>query len=335
MSKKIKLSIIVIGYNVEKYIQKCLESLLPQLKEEVELIFVNDGSKDNTATIVNKLFECNSNCTYYYKENGGANSARIYGFQKALGEYISFVDGDDELEEDYVDEILKELSTSQDDVITFNYYNKDLNGNKSENELYEENIYKEYEFLDNIITAKIPHYLWNKVYKKELLNKVEFEKVPKITMGDDLIANIKIGLEKPNTKAIRKVLYSYYINTNSVSRKANPKFIEMITVLKEMENLMKERKLYDEYKEKINFQYFRTFFFYVVRNRYKTTDVQKKIYQEYKKRKIKIQKNKHIKDWINKRSLLERMLVKIYFLNYYMGYVISRLYVTYDKLRRN
>lgn len=334
MIEEVKLSIIVIGYNAEKYVEECLKSIILQANDKVEIIFVDDGSTDKTKEIVSNIFKDKKNCKYYYKENGGANSARIYGYLQAKGKNITFVDGDDRLEKNYISIILKELENEEFDFVAFNYCNVYNDNRKVENKNYKETIYKEYEFLDDIILSQIPHYLWNKVYKKEFLEKVEFEKIPKVTMGDDLVANIKMGLQKPEVNAIKEPIYLYYTNENSVSRKANPKFIEMLTVLKEIEKLIKEKELYEEYKEKIDFQYFRAFFFYVVKNKYKSSNIQKSIYRQYKEKKIDANKNLFIKEWNNKKSTLENILTKLYLKNYYLGYLVSRIYVSYDKIRR-
>ena len=87
-----KVSVIVPVYNVEKYLKKCLDSLVKQTLNGVEIIVVNDGSPDNSQKIIDEYTKKYKNVKSYIKENGGLSDARNYGIKKATGEYISFVD---------------------------------------------------------------------------------------------------------------------------------------------------------------------------------------------------------------------------------------------------
>jgi len=108
-----KISVIVPVYNTEKYVKKCLESIINQTMQDFEIIVVDDGSTDNSAEVINKLIRKNENIIikYYRKENGGLSDARNYGVKYAEGKYISFIDSDDYIDknlfknlEKYIDE---------------------------------------------------------------------------------------------------------------------------------------------------------------------------------------------------------------------------------------
>lgn len=114
-----KFSIIVPVYNTEKYINRCLDSILNQTYKNYELIIVNDGSTDNSQKIIDK-YKINS----YIKENGGPGDARNYGLSKAKGDYILFVDSDDYIDENLLDTLNK--SIKNEDIIRFQYY-KEVN----------------------------------------------------------------------------------------------------------------------------------------------------------------------------------------------------------------
>lgn len=112
-----KVSVIVPVYNTEKYIKKCLDSLLEQTLQDIEIIIVNDGSTDNSEKIINEFIKTNVNSLkqikYFKKENGGLSDARNFGVGKSTGKYISFIDSDD-----YVDKNLyKNLEKYMDDDI--------------------------------------------------------------------------------------------------------------------------------------------------------------------------------------------------------------------------
>lgn len=118
-----KLSIIVPVYNVEDYIERCIHSLEKQniSSEEYEIIVVNDGSKDSSVKIVNRLCLIYSNIILIHKHNGGQSSARNYGIKYATGEYIWFVDSDDYIEENILKDILNKAFEQNLDLLAFNY----------------------------------------------------------------------------------------------------------------------------------------------------------------------------------------------------------------------
>ena len=93
-----KVSIIVPVYNVEEYLERCLDSLVNQTLKDIEIIIVNDGSTDGSKEKIQKYINKYKNIVYLEKENGGLSSARNYGIPYAKGEYIGFVDSDDYVE---------------------------------------------------------------------------------------------------------------------------------------------------------------------------------------------------------------------------------------------
>ena len=104
-----KLSVIIPVYNTEKYIEKCLDSIANQTMRDLEIIIVNDGSKDNSEKVIKQWIEKNKNidAKYFQKENGGLSDARNFGVKKSSGKYISFVDSDDYLEKDLYQKLEK------------------------------------------------------------------------------------------------------------------------------------------------------------------------------------------------------------------------------------
>ena len=118
---KYKLSIIIPMYNCEKYINDCLDSILESdlPKDEYEVIIINDGSKDKGPEIAQKYVSAHNNFTYLTQENQGQSVARNYGLEKAKGEYVWFVDGDDKLDNSLIDlfSLLSSLPTL--DILAF------------------------------------------------------------------------------------------------------------------------------------------------------------------------------------------------------------------------
>ena len=113
----IKVSVIVPVYNVEKYLEKCLDSLVNQTLKEIEIIIVNDGSPDNSHKIIDKYTKKYKNIKAYLKENGGLSDARNYGLKKASGEYIAFLDSDDFVKEDMYQKMYEKAKSGNFDMI--------------------------------------------------------------------------------------------------------------------------------------------------------------------------------------------------------------------------
>ncbi|MBQ5852329.1 MAG: glycosyltransferase family 2 protein, partial [Lachnospiraceae bacterium] len=92
------ISIVVPVYNVEKYLERCVDSLINQTYENIEILLIDDGSKDNSGQMCDEYANKDSRITVYHKENGGLSDARNYGMDRAKGEYIIFIDSDDYVE---------------------------------------------------------------------------------------------------------------------------------------------------------------------------------------------------------------------------------------------
>ena len=117
------VSVIVPFYNVEGYIEKCLETLVSQTLEDIEIILVNDGSKDKSIEIVNKFLKMYpEKLVYLEKENGGLSDARNYAINYAKGEYIAFLDSDDYVEKDMYEKMYELAKKENSDMVECNFY---------------------------------------------------------------------------------------------------------------------------------------------------------------------------------------------------------------------
>ena len=320
----IKLSIIIIGYNIEGYVNKCLNSIFKQDLTSTEVIFVDDGSTDNTATIVKNIFTGKINVKYIFQKNQGANSARLTGYKNSKGKYITFIDGDDEISDNYL-KVIGDYLDKEFDIITYNYLTNN-SGFKFINKKYEIGNWNGYTFLEKILLSKIPHYLWNKIYKRQFLKDINFQNIPKITMGDDIVANVFLVSKMPNVLSIPDQLYIYNYSNTSVSRFFNPKFLELIKMLNEIQKILKENNIYIRYYKCVEYQYFRVFVYYVVNNK-SDSSIPYEIYKKYKSQNIIIKNNKYIKDWLKQMNVKEKILLYLYLLNYNVGKKCSNIYL--------
>ena len=125
---KTDISIIVPIYNTEKYLKKCLDSLINQSKKELEFMLINDGSKDNSEEIIKEYKD--ERIKYYKNKNQGIGKTRNFGIEKATGKYIMFLDSDDYLEKDACELLYKKAEKENLDLVVCDYYKVYSNGTK-------------------------------------------------------------------------------------------------------------------------------------------------------------------------------------------------------------
>ena len=115
-NKNFLISIIIPVYNVEIYIEQCLDSIKKQSYQNFEVIIVNDGSQDNTESICKKIAQSDARFKYFSKENGGVSSARNFGLDNANGHYITFIDGDDWVDPNHLEILIKSITENNSDI---------------------------------------------------------------------------------------------------------------------------------------------------------------------------------------------------------------------------
>ena len=211
-----KISIIVPVYNNEKYIVKCIESIINQDYKEWELILINNGSTDKSKEICEKYIKEDERIILVNSINNGPSGARNKGLELATGDYCMFVDGDDYIEKDTLSTLAKELEKNDFQIIIYGNYNDVFsNGQYIENG---ENKYRECEFNNNDEFKKIyidlcNNYLinqvWNKIYKKSFIDEVGTKFPQGVSYSEDLIFNIKLYKNLNRGKVINKSFYHY------------------------------------------------------------------------------------------------------------------------------
>lgn len=169
-----KVNIVIPVYNVEKYIKECLDSIVHQTYTNIEVILVDDESKDGSGTICDEYALKDSRIKVIHKPNGGAASARNVALDKITGDYIAFIDSDDYVEHNYIELLVKYLEEYNTDISICSYY--DLYTDKYIQHDFRMDI-KEYtntQYLENYLVDWTSGILWNKLFKKELLDNVRF-----------------------------------------------------------------------------------------------------------------------------------------------------------------
>lgn len=230
-----KVSIIVPVYNVEKYLDKCLDSLVNQSLQEIEIIVVNDGSPDNSQKIIDEYVKKYPNkIKAFIKENGGLSSARNFGIDKISKEtkYISFVDSDDWLDLNAIEEMYEKAKKDNSDIVIC-----DIIDHYPDKE-----VYHNCTIFNN--PFEVTPSACNKLFKKDIINNIRF--VDKIWY-EDLNFTTKLLLNKPKISVISKGFYNCHSGHISIMNNNNIlKNLDMIYVIDDIIKYAREKDVYDK-----------------------------------------------------------------------------------------
>ncbi len=237
-----KVSVIIPVYNVENYLEKCLDSLVNQTLKEIEIIVVNDGSSDNSQKIIDKYVKKYPNQVISInQENGGQGAARNTGISYASGEYIGYVDSDDYVEKNMYEEMYNKAKSENADIV--------ICGNNivsEDNELLGQND-ADIQFLLGQMAV------WNKIYRRELIikNKIEFRSK---VWYEDLDFTMKVYFLSKKISYVNKYLYNYLLRNGSTMNNNNlERNLEIIQSIDSLLNFCKNKKIYKKNVEEIEF----------------------------------------------------------------------------------
>lgn len=214
-----KVSIIVPVYNVERYIENCVRSLLNQDYRNIEVILVDDGSPDGCGAIIDQLNIEDNRIIVVHQNNKGVSSARNAGLSIATGYYVTFVDGDDWVESNYVSYFVKLMKESGCNIAMNKNNYSDVRAISNDNQyVVSSDKVTEWIYLGDIFVA-----VWNKMYKKSIIEKYNIRFNEDIWYGEGMLFNVEI-LQYVNEVIIgEKSVYHQTFNPDSAMRKFNLK----------------------------------------------------------------------------------------------------------------
>ena len=218
-----KVSIIVPIYNAEKYMEKCINSILNQTLNDIEVILVNDGSSDNSATIADNYAKNDLRVRVIHQRNSGPSVARNNGIKLATGKYVGFVDSDDYIENTMYEKLFNIANDNQVQLAMCNYREIHTYDNRKEEVKSNLIIYSKKDILKDIIStfSKSQNYgfysLWNKIYMREWLVETGIELDINRDHGEDWWFNINVFSKLESFICIEDCLYNYiHINKESL-----------------------------------------------------------------------------------------------------------------------
>ena len=223
------ISLVVPIYNVENYLWSCLDSIVKQTYSNIEVLLVNDGSPDGSATICQEFVAKDSRFRYIEKENGGLSDARNAGIARAQGEFISFVDSDDWIEPTYVEDLYRAALFNDAEVVVSNYQEFHQERNVYLIHLFED--YYETHYSGEEVIQQLPLLerkdfsfttSWGILFARRLFDTISF---PKGKTIEDTRTNYSLFAESSRLTYIHKVLYNYRVGVDSISSRITEKLL--------------------------------------------------------------------------------------------------------------
>lgn len=289
-----KISIIVPVYNVEKYLSRCIESILNQSITDLEIILVNDGSKDSSGKICDQYAERDSRIKVIHKINEGPSVARNIGIECSSGSYIGFVDSDDYIAEDMYEVLLNNIEKENADISMcdlIHCYEGEVISTECEKEYC---VWDSKEAIKVVMEAKKTSVTpVNKLYKRELFEQIRYPK--DISSGEDGFVIIDLLLISKKVVFTSEKKYYYIHRKNSITTSEfNEKDLDVIKVYQKNYQVITER--YPELEETAKMRCMWADFYvldkWMISNKYDNYDVIKKIIKELRKNYVFILKNK-------------------------------------------
>lgn len=254
---EIKVSVIIPVYNTEKYLEKCLNSVLKQTLKEIEVIVINDGSKDSSKVILEKYKRMDKRMVVINKSNEGLTKTRKLGIKISNGKYIYHLDSDDYIEENMLLEIYNKAEKENLDIVVCDYWKENFSQKEyvknldiKENEIILGKTYAKYVLYSE---KKISPAIWAKLIKKEVYtnNRIIFPE--NIFIGEDIVLGIKTAYFSKKVGKINKPFYHYIIHEAQGTRTIDKEkeFLDKWNGIKEIEIFFKNKPDFEEFKEGI------------------------------------------------------------------------------------
>lgn len=212
------VSIVIPIYNVEKYLERCLNSVMNQTYKCIEVLLIDDGSTDCSLEICNAYAKRDSRFKVYHKENGGLSDARNYGIDRAIGEWLYFLDSDDWISDNTISDLV-EVSIKNECQIAMGSCNfchsvDEFAMSKTSNEVI---FYNNEEALYEMTTGlKFVFYAWNRLYKRELFKEIRF---PVGKLYEDMFTTYKVIDLAKKIAYVPQAKYAYFQRNDSIANR--------------------------------------------------------------------------------------------------------------------
>lgn len=248
-----KVSVIVPVYNVENYLPKCLDSLLSQTLQNIEIMVVDDGSTDRSAEIIRQYSEkYPAKIKAFTKENGGLSDARNFGIERACGDFFGFVDSDDYVSETMFEEMLSLAERHDAEMVICNIQKVDEHGSITQKLTQIPNMPEKIDLESNFsVFSDLSYFACNKLFRKELFTKKRFKKGMHF---EDIQLIPQLLLECKTLAQTQKFHYQYLERTDSITKTHNERGLDILKAVEDVEEAFESSSYFSKKKELLGFQ---------------------------------------------------------------------------------
>lgn len=214
------ISVVVPVYNVEQYLPNCLDSIKSQTYKNLEIILVDDGSTDNSGKIIDSFKKTDDRVIVIHKCNGGQSDARNVGIERATGKYITFIDSDDHVSDDYVEYLYNLIKSTNADISTCNHNDSTNSFESCRNSSPKVTLFDSTQVLEEMFYSKskgLQFVTWGKLYPLSYFSKIKF---PKGKYLEDLITTFRLVNKSSKVVYGDQICYYYLMREGSTMRKA-------------------------------------------------------------------------------------------------------------------
>lgn len=318
-----KVSVIVPVYNVEKYLEKCLNSLVSQTLEDIEIIVVNDGSKDDSQKIIDDFQQkFPQKIKSFVKENGGLSDARNYGVDRASGEFIGFVDSDDFVSLNMFQEMYDLAKNNDAEMVICNLQKVDENGSATQKLTQIPNL-PEFFKLENhfSVFSDLSYFACNKLFHRELFTEKRFKKGIHF---EDIQLIPQLLLQCTNIAQTQNYHYQYLERSDSITKTHTERGLDILKAVEDVEVAFRNSQYSFKKEELKNFQILEGVYTFLAYLAFvKDKDTFRKMSQELKnfikKRDISLSEILRYRRFGKNYLLSLPMKKKIYYLFYFFG----------------
>lgn len=318
-----KVSVIVPVYNVENYLRKCLDSLVNQTLKNLEIIVVNDGSKDNSQQIINEFqAKYPLRIKSFIKENGGLSDARNFGLKHVTGDFIGFVDSDDYVTPEMFEEMLGLAQKHNAEMVICNLQKVDENGNVTQEIPQIPNLPEKIFLKEHLsVFSDMGCFACNKLFKKELFTEKRFKKG---VHYEDIQLIPQLLLETKVLAQTQSYHYQYFERSNSISKTHNLRGLDMLKAVEDVEVAYSKSIFKNEKKALKDFQILQGVYSFLaywayVKNGGDYDAMEKKLTQFIKERSISLREillyRRFGKNYLLSLPLKKKVFYALYFAN--------------------
>lgn len=245
MNEQYKITIIVAVYNVEKYIQRCVDSLLKQTHHNIEIILVDDGSKDNSPEICDQYAQKDERVKVIHKPNGGVSSARQAGLDAATGDFVIHADPDDYVDADMIETLLVEALATNADIVTCDFYMNER--------VMKPHYMSSADLLKKLISVETICVCWNSMVRRDFIVKHHVSFTPSwLCMSEDFLFICRLLVAGAKAVHLQRPFYHYWVNNvgSLTNKKSEKKLLSIIAVIDELGKMVKSSDYDDFYTRK-------------------------------------------------------------------------------------